>query len=373
MFKKFRKVAIKVAALALAFTLTATVAFAAEKKPGESGSESIAHVDGIYGIQGTISYSGNQNIFEGGKVTLSHNLSNLAGQTKESAIFIYGTEASTGDVLVNYKVASDATPGDSCTITLNYDTSDENGNMTRQQVGSVTVTVVKASSGSSTGGSTGGSTGDSNTGSNTGSTGVTSPTTVTPSKKSDLTELQSLIAIADELNKADYTSDSWKALIDALNKAKAIKDTDAQSVVDAAAAELQAAIDGLVKIDYTKLLAAIDAAEDLMNNEEFAQLWNELLAAFDNANANLKGTSQEEVDAAAVALNTIVDKLNELLAEMNTVAEPTEPAEGVCTIPFHKLLIILLVISVCLNVVFGFIIANNSKKRKQDNVPMVDL
>ena len=110
-----------------------------------------------------------------------------------------------------------------------------------------------------------------------------------------------------------------------------------------------------------------------MNNEEFAQLWNELLAAFDNANANLKGTSQAEVDAAAVALNTIVDKLNEILAEMNAPVEPVEPAEGVCTVPFHKLLMILLAVSVALNIVFVVVIANNSKKRKQDNVPMVDL
>ena len=146
MFKKFRKVATKVAVLALAFVLTATVAFAREKKPGESGSEAIANVSGIYGIQGTISYSGNQNIFEGGKVTLSHNLS-LTGDVTESAIFLHGTDAASGSVLVNYKVRANATPGDSCTITINFDTSDKDGNMTNGQSGSVTVTVGQPTTG----------------------------------------------------------------------------------------------------------------------------------------------------------------------------------------------------------------------------------
>ena len=353
MFKKFRKVATKVAVLALAFVLTATVAFAREKKPGESGSEAIANVSGIYGIQGTISYSGNQNIFEGGKVTLSHNLS-LTGDVTESAIFLHGTDAASGSVLVNYKVRANATPGDSCTITINFDTSDKDGNMTNGQSGSVTVTVGQPTTG---GGGTG------------GSTGATNPTPVKPSKKADLTELNRLIAIANELTKADYTNDSWEALLDAFNKAKAMTVNNTQAQVDAAAAALQAAIDGLVKIDYTELLAAIEAAKDLMGDTEVAQLWNELLAALDTANANLKGTSQAEVDSAAAALKAIVEKLDEILKGLKTPAV-AEPAEG-CSVPFHKIAVILLPVSGILNVILGFIIANNSKKRKQDNVPMV--
>lgn len=352
MFKKFRKVATKVAVLALAFVLTATVAFAREKKPGESGSEAIANVSGIYGIQGTISYSGNQNIFEGGKVTLSHNLS-LTGDVTESAIFLHGTDAASGSVLVNYKVRANATPGDSCTITINFDTSDKDGNMTNGQSGSVTVTVGQPTTGGGTG----------------GGSGATNPTPVKPTKKADLTELNRLIAIANELVKADYTNDSWEALLDAFNKAKAMTVNNTQAQVDAAAAALQAAIDGLVKIDYTELLAAIEAAKDLMGDTEIAQLWNELLAALDTANANLKGTSQAEVDSAAAALKAIVEKLDEILKGLNTPSV-VEPAEG-CTVSFHKIAVILLPVSGILNVILGFIIANNSKKRKQDNVPMV--
>ena len=105
-----------------------------------------------------------------------------------------------------------------------------------------------------------------------------------------------------------------------------------------------------------------------MDGTEFSKLWNELLSALDTANANLEGTSQAEVDSAAAALRAIIAKLEEVLNAMNA---PAEPAEGVCTVPFHKLLVILLAVSAGLNVILGFVLANNSKKRKQDNVPMV--
>ena len=358
MFKKFKKVATRVVSVALALVLTATVAFAGESKTtkaGSSDSVTVASVSKVHGVNGTISVSDPSGILESYSFSAGSGLSGK-GEISGGSVFFSHSDAFSGNIKASYKVAKGATVGATATITFTGETADENGDM-HSFSDSAVITVGKASSGSSSSDS-----------SSSGSTGVTAPTTVTPATKADLTELERLIAIANQLNKADYTADSWANLIAALHKAKSMTVYNAQADVDAAAAALQAAIDGLVKIDYTELLAAIQSAKDLMDSTEFSKLWNELLSALDNANANLEGTSQAEVDSAAAALREIVAKLEEILNAMNT---PAEPAEGVCTVPFHKLLIMLLVVSCGLNVILGFVLYNNSKKRKQDNVPMV--
>ena len=354
MFKKFNKVAVRLASIALAFVLTATVAFAGgaeTTKPGNAGSTTVANINNVYGVNGTISVSDPDGILE--SVSFSESGMSKQGEVNGNAVFFSYHEAFSGKLVASYKVGKNAEAGKTATITFTGETADKNGDM-RSFSESATITVGKKSSGGSSG----------------GSTGTTAPSTVTPSAKADLTELEKLIAIANKLTKSDYTAESWATLIDALNKAKSMTTANTQADVDAAAAALQAAIDGLVKIDYTELLKAIQEAKDLMNSTEFSKLWNELLSALDNANANLEGTSQAEVDSAAAALRAIVAKLDELLKAMNTPVV-AEPVEGECGVPFHSVLVIMLVVSVGLNAILGFVLMNNSKKRKQDNVPMV--
>lgn len=73
-------------------------------------------------------------------------------------------------------------------------------------------------------------------------------------KKADKTELQAAIDSAAELNKADYTADSWSALQEALEAAQDILDDDNiseanQADVDAATAALLEAIENLEKAE----------------------------------------------------------------------------------------------------------------------------
>ncbi|MBQ3009108.1 MAG: hypothetical protein IJD80_05915 [Oscillospiraceae bacterium] len=356
MFKKFRKVAISVAALALAFLFTANVAYAESVtvKPGKSGSATIHSVSDIYGIDGTIEFS-NPGILD--SYSVKHD-TGMTGDAKNSAVFLYGSEKASGRIYVDFKVASGAKAGEQCVVTFNYKTADENGDMSKSKSASAVITVGETTKPKPT------------TKPSTGGTTTTTTTTPTaPAAQSDLTELLRLIEIANKLNKADYTKDSWAALIAALNKAKAMTVYNTQAAVDAAAAELQAAIDGLVKIDYTALLAAIADANALKDETELANLWNELLSALANANANLEGTSQEEVDAAAKLLADIVAKLRAYFADLETpvVAEPAED----CNVAFHDLLLILLIISVALNVILAGVLVKNKKNKMKDNTPMV--
>ena len=75
-------------------------------------------------------------------------------------------------------------------------------------------------------------------------------------------ELEAYIREAESLNESIYTTESWDALTKALANAKAVLESRDQDVIDAAAVELGAAIEGLVKknVDMTGLKAVIAEA-----------------------------------------------------------------------------------------------------------------
>ncbi len=133
----------------------------------------------------------------------------------------------------------------------------------------------------------------------------------------DYTKLQELIAAAEALKEADYTSESWAKLLSALKTAKTALNSNSQAVVDAAAAELKAAIDGLEKkseppvvtVDYSKLQELIAAAEALKEADYTAESWANLQTALAAAKAALTSEDQAAVDAAAAALKAAIDGL----------------------------------------------------------------
>ena len=147
--------------------------------------------------------------------------------------------------------------------------------------------------------------------------------------------LNAAIAEAEALNKDDYTADSWVNLEVALTNAIAARNSNLQSVVDAATDALKDAIAALVKkpvtpaVNYDALNQLIEAAQALNKDEYTADSWAALETALDKAIAALTSTSQDEVDAAArqlqLAINGLVkkqpaasvnyDELNKLIEE----------------------------------------------------------
>lgn len=135
----------------------------------------------------------------------------------------------------------------------------------------------------------------------------------------DYTELKAQMDRAEGYvaNKDKYTDDSWKAMQDAWDEAKAIYNkAQNQDQIDAAAKKLKDKIDSLElkpvesELDYTELKAQIDRANDLDESLYTAESWAEMKAAWDNALAIYgKANTQDEIDAAAKALKEAIDAL----------------------------------------------------------------
>jgi hypothetical protein len=142
----------------------------------------------------------------------------------------------------------------------------------------------------------------------------------------DKTELQNTIAKGEAVNSALYTQDSYATLLEALSAAKEVnKDGDAsQGSADAAAQNLTAAIDALVKTaDKSQLNAAITSAYKLYSGDYTPESYAkaaDALAAARNVEED-KNASQEAVDTAAAALNEAMNALIKLAdkAELRTM------------------------------------------------------
>ena len=133
-------------------------------------------------------------------------------------------------------------------------------------------------------------------------------------KRGDRSALSDLIDEAQALNEADYTSDTWQALKDALEAAKAVvEDEDAsQQAIDDAADALRNAIDGLIaRGDKTELNGLIAGAEALNEADYTAGSWAALISALDSAKAVAADAdaTQAHIDDAKAALEAAMDAL----------------------------------------------------------------
>lgn len=211
----------------------------------------------------------------------------------------------------------------------------------------------------------------------------------------DYTELKKQIGIAEDLTSKGYTADSWKNMTDALAAAKtALKSTD-QAKVDASANTLKDAIAALVKVDYSKLVAALDGVDAYAKSDDLAGLWKQLADAFVEGKGLLASDDQSAVDASAAKITGLLDQIkkamDELKKEPETIIKEVEkevvkevekevkvevlPEGDYCNIEMHRVWPILFFVSLGLNVIlavaFGAVIAKKKKNRK-DDTPLVD-
>ena len=158
-------------------------------------------------------------------------------------------------------------------------------------------------------------------------------------------KLQAAITKAEGLKEADYTADSWKTMQDALTEAKAaLEAKESQEKVDAAASNLNTAINALakkpeeVKVNTEKLEAAIAKADALKDKEADykADSWTTMQAALTEAKSALEAKeSQEKVDAAEAKLTKAIEALEknavakEVYVLMNIPYDKFYAAEGV--------------------------------------------
>ena len=136
-------------------------------------------------------------------------------------------------------------------------------------------------------------------------------------KLADKTALQAAYDEAAGLDEEDYTEDSYAALVESMEEAKAVLD-DAnvtQDTVDEATDTLEAAIAALVELgDKTELQAAYDEAAKLDEDDYTDDSYAALVEAMEEAKAVLddKNALQEDIDEAKAKLEDAVKSLVEI-------------------------------------------------------------
>lgn len=198
----------------------------------------------------------------------------------------------------------------------------------------------------------------------------------------DDTGLMKQIAIANGLRQADYTTESWQVLTDALSEAnRALKGSD-QKRADEAEAALKTAIATLVRVDFTGLENALLEADQLLREGQMNGLWGELMDAVAAGKEARSSGDQAAADAAAQKISDILTRLKAQLESgegpevvVQEVEVEVPPTDDFCNIPSHRLWPVLFFISLALNVGLAAVILiyiSKKKRIQRDDTPLVD-
>lgn len=355
-------------------------AAAASGTPDETVTVLFAFSD-AYGASGGITYS-NPDLFSAVSVS-----GNLAGAYARDSFSCNGTEQTTVCVYITATIRSDAKVGESCVISTSnaryvYNTAGEQVGVSRSEtvtVESAPITPTEAPQ-------------PTETPKPTAPTEQVKPTGADKPAPSDgspsYSELLYQIGIAESLDKAAYTSESWAALQNALDTARHLTDSRDQNTVNAGANALANAIAALQPLDFTKLHEALDSTDAFLEENALNERLTALIAAQEAARAMLTSGSQGDIDAAADALTQALEAVHGELAGIVetvevpvevpteiTVEVPVEPTTPYCNMQRHTTFTVLLWVSVGLNVVLiavGVIYAVKRRRNTRNTTPLVD-
>ena len=195
-------------------------------------------------------------------------------------------------------------------------------------------------------------------------------------------ELELKLAVAGGLNQYDYTKASWAPLAEALEKGtKLFGKAESQKEVTEAAAEIEKAITGLVRMDYSELEKVLSHLYSIIGeNQELHDLWSKIDEAEKKARPLLVSGDQAAVDNAAAELQALLDELyatDTKEPEVEVVVKEVEievpPTDDYCNITSHHLWPVLFAVSAVLNIIlaaaFGTVFIK--KRNTSDNVPLV--
>jgi len=195
-------------------------------------------------------------------------------------------------------------------------------------------------------------------------------------------ELRRQLAIGNGLNEYEYTKESWAPLDVALEEGnRLVKGSWGQKTILDAAKAVEVAMEGLVRMDYTKLDAAVAAAyNEIEKNPQLYDVCSRLFEASERARPLLVSGDQPAVDAAVTELNGLLEELAQCdvaAAEPEVIVQEVEvevlPTGDYCNIPMHRTWPVLFVISAVLNVglIVVLIYVIVKKRNTVDNTPLV--
>lgn len=337
--------------------------------PGESVSGSVATLEKCYGANGYITVTGPAKLIAVGPTDNVY----WSGEATSAKAFFDGATEAVWEVTFTLAVNADAKVGDVITVVFDYEYSDGQS----MTVSGNSVSFVVEEKGTEP------STPDEPTDPEEPEEPTYPEYPEEPSETVDYSELKKQIGIAESLVQGDYTAESWAKLAYALAAAKNALYSDDQDVVDAAAKALADAIAALVKMDYSKLEAAMADGEALAKNDKLGNLWFQLFQAIQEGIKLIGSGDQAAVDACTAKILDLIEQLKAALAEAN--AEPEEiikevivekePEGDYCNISMHRVWPILFFVSLAVNVVFVVLVVVyvvRRKKNAKDDTPLVN-
>lgn len=352
--KQIKKLLLGAVICITAFLTTISPALAANATAGGSTTVTLGIGEAL-STEGTVGYEDN-GVIESITVT-GASIGNFAGTVSGDRVFVFtdGT-AGSGSITVQVTLKGNAQVGSCAEVYYTGGlTNKDNEYVPNGAYASSSVCVVAS-------GSTGG-----NNSSETKPQNTPRPTT---GVSVDYSRLKDLIKQAEELDGTLYTADTWETLASALNLGKSMLGTRNQKKVDSAADDLEAAINALVLMDYSRLQDAINQSKELMNSEEAAEFWQNFITAWNNANYMMTSNNQMEVDAAADQLIASLEMLKDYLGLNEGIL--VHDGEEFCNIFLHSIWPIVAGISLLLNVVLGLLLVQSKKKKFKDTTPIID-
>lgn len=330
--------------------------------PEESTTFTLEYTD-VCAVEGQIIFT-NPSIISNIKYDITN--CNMDGLVENGTIFLYSSDPNgvSGKIDITITIHSGAVKGASCNVIFQYATTAPESTLPGE-VQTIVNTVTVSTAGAEP-------------------PPVTEPPTVPvdPPTYADTTALREQISIAENLTYYDYTRESWADVSAALDNARNHLDSRSQSAVDAATAQLKKALAGLVGMDYSALIAAMEEAADMAQYEDISLTWNRFVQALENARILRTSGDQAAVDAAADELLESKDALLKALEEMGKIVEvekpveiPTEPDYTYCNNIWHTILLIVFIASFALNLVLIAIIVFYSVKKRNnqlDKTPLVE-
>lgn len=330
--------------------------------PEESTTFTLEYTD-VCAVEGQIIFT-NPSIISNIKYDITN--CNMEGLVENGTIFLYSSDPNgvSGKIDITITIHSGAVKGASCDVIFQYSTTAPESTLPGE-VQTIVNTVTVSTAGAEP-------------------PPVTEPPTVPvdPPTYADTTALREQISIAENLTYYDYTRESWADVSAALDNARNHLDSRSQSAVDAATAQLKKALAGLVGMDYSALIAAMEEAADMAQYEDISLTWNRFVQALENARILRTSGDQAAVDAAADELLESKDALLKALEEMGKIVEVekpveilTEPDYTYCNNIWHTILLIVFIASFALNLVLIAIIVFYSVKKRNnqlDKTPLVE-
>ena len=254
-------------------------------KAGETVSLTYKYTD-VAGIYGAFTLS-DPDMVSSLKITIPDlGLDEVEYNEADGRFSYFLSDNMTFEIVLEIVVASTAKAGDKCEVTFKHEAVSEDGVLPEKEHFTVdTITIVIEET----------------------------PVVL------DYSALEVLVKYADSLVEDEYTEESWAAMEAVLADAKALldnRDAETQQEIDDMVAALQAAIKALklkepvVELDYSALVALIEKAKELVEDEYTEDSWKAMADVLADATALVgNAQTQQEIDDMAAALQAAIDAL----------------------------------------------------------------